>query len=363
MLKGKVVYVVTTGANKSKDVKILLDYLRAEGATCILMPTEASCSIMDLRTVDGYRIKRDYTFNRADITNDRIPEEDMIVVAPCTFNTFSKIANGIADNYPLSIIHAAIGYGKYVVIAPSMNQGYFNHPVTRENFAKINSFGNISIVYPEYIYKEDGTLDRITMAPWEKILDTVCHRYTKIRYVDKKVEYDMTDVVAKHFPEFFTAGKFLQENQYTNGVAGFIAMKIPEGILITSTGSSIGALKRENLTLIRDYKDGVVSWAGTFKPSSETPLVLELFENFPDKSVVVHGHCKDITYSNRMLKYNSREYLRYGEWGELYKIKHLIEKYHRGIMKLHGEILIANTFDEALAMYEEMYHETLKNDK
>ena len=58
MLKGKVVYVVITGANKSKDVKILLDYLKAEGATCILMPTATSCSIMDLKTVEGYQIKK-----------------------------------------------------------------------------------------------------------------------------------------------------------------------------------------------------------------------------------------------------------------------------------------------------------------
>lgn len=359
MLKGKVVYVVTTGANKSKDIKILLDYLKAEEATCILMPTAASCAIMDLKAVEGYQIKKDYTFNRADSTNEKIPEEDVVVVAPCTFNTFSKIANGIADNYPLSIIHAAIGYGKYVVIAPSMNLGYFNHPVTKKNFAKINSFGNVYIVYPEYIYKEDGTLDRITMAPWEKILDNICHRYTKIRYKDQKVEFDMTDIIVKYFPEFFTIGKILQENQYTNGVAGFIAKKIPEGVLITSTGSSLGALNRDNLTLIRDWKDHIVSWAGTSKPSSETPLVLELFENFPDKNVVVHGHCKDITYSNKTLKYNSSEYLRYGAWGELYKIKPVIDKYQKGIMKLHGEIILADTFDEALAMYSDMYHETL----
>lgn len=187
MLKGKVVYVVTTGANKSKDVKILLDYLKAEGAICILMPTATSCSIMDLRTVENYQIKRDYTFNRADSTNERIPEEDVVVVAPCTFNTFSKIANGIADTYPLSIIHSAIGYGKYIVIAPSMNQGYFNHPITKENFAKINSFGNVSIVYPEYIYKEDGTLDRITMAPWEKILDTIVIDILKLDILIKEL--------------------------------------------------------------------------------------------------------------------------------------------------------------------------------
>ena len=359
MLEGKVVYVVTTGANKSKDVKILLDYLRAEGATCILMPTQMSCSIMDLRSVQEYRIKTDYTFNRADSMNDKIPEEDIVVVAPCTFNTFSKIAKGIADNYPLSIIHAAIGNGKYIVIAPSMNQGYFNHPLTKENFSKINSFDNVSIVYPEYIYKEDGSLDRITMAPWEKILDNVCHRYTKIRFSDHSVDFEMKDIIEKYFPEFFTAGKFLQENQYTNGVAGFIAKKIPEGILITCSGSAVGGLKREDLTLIHDWKNHVVSWSGKSKPSSETPLVLELFEAFPNKNVIVHGHCKDITYSNKTLKYNSSQYLRYGEWGELYKIKHVMDKYEKGIMKLHGEIILANSFDEALAMYFDMYQETL----
>ena len=359
MLDGKVIYVVTTGANKSKDVKILLDYLKAEGATCIVMPTPTSSLIMDPKSVEGYQIKRDFTFNRADSINERIPEEDAIVVAPCTFNTFSKIANGIADNYPLSIIHAAIGYGKYIVVAPSMNQGYFNHPITKENFAKINSFGNVSIVYPEYIYNDDGTLDRITMAPWEKILDNVCHKFTKIRYSDKKVDYDMAEIINRYFPEFFSTGKFLQENQYTNGVAGFIAKRIPEGILITCTGSSVGALKRENLTLILDWKNHIFSWAGTSKPSSETPLVLELFENFPDQSVIVHGHCKDITYSNKTLRYNSTEYLRYGEWGELYKIKPVISKYGKGIMKLHGEIILANSFREALAKYFDMFKETL----
>ena len=88
-------------------------------------------------------------------------------------------------------------------------------------------------------------------------------------------------------------------------------------------------------------------------------MVLELFENFPNKNVVVHGHCKDITYSNKTLKYNSSEYLRYGEWGELYKIKPVIAEYQKGIMKLHGEIILADTFDEALLMYSDMYHETL----
>ena len=97
MLKGKVVYVITTGATKSKNVKNLLDDLKSNGATSIVMPTEMSCSIMDLSVLDGYRVKKEYTFNHS-INEDRIPEEDIVIIAPCTFNTFSKIANGIADN-------------------------------------------------------------------------------------------------------------------------------------------------------------------------------------------------------------------------------------------------------------------------
>lgn len=359
MLKGKVVYVITTGATKSKNVKNLLDDLKSNGATCIVMPTEMSCSIMDLSILDGYRVKKEYTFNHS-INEDRIPEEDIVIIAPCTFNTFSKIANGIADNYPLSIIHEAIGNGKYIVIAPSMNKGYFTHPITRKNFNKILSFGNTSIVYPEFVYDESGNLEKITMAPWEKILDTVCHKYSKIRYQGEKIDFNMERIIELYYPEFYKTGKYIQENQYSNGVAGFIAKRIPEGILITSTGSSLGNLSREHLTLIHNWNNHFVKWSGANMPSSETPLVLELFDTFPNSNVVIHGHCRDITYSPKMVKYNSKEYLRYGCWDELYKIKPILDVYQYAIMKLHGEIILSDTFDNALRKYLEMYHSTLE---
>lgn len=359
MLDGKIIYVITTGANKSKNVKNLLDDLNKEGATCIVMPTEMSCSIMDLSVLDEYLVKKDFTFDHS-LNEQRIPEEDIIIVAPCTFNTFSKIAMGIADNYPLSVLQESIGKGKYIVIAPSMNQGFFNHPVTKENFKKILSFGNISIVYPEFIYDNSGNLEKITMAPWEKILDTVCHKYSKIRYKDKKIDFNMENIIESYYPEFFNTGKKVQENQYSNGVAGFIAKRIPEGILITSTGSSLGNLRREHLTLIRSWDNQCINWAGINMPSSETPLVLELFENYPNSNVVVHGHCKDITYSSKMTKYNSKEYLRYGCWNELYKIKEVLDKYQYAIMKLHGEIILSDTFENALIQYFNMYKEAIK---
>mgnify|MGYP001861442497 CR=1 FL=1 len=45
--------------------------------------------------------------------------------------------------------------------------------------------------------------------------------------------------------------------------------------------------------------------------------------------------------------------------GRTLQIKPIIEDYHKGIMKLHGEIILADTFDDALLMYSDMYQETL----
>ena len=36
-----------------------------------------------------------------------------------------------------------------------------------------------------------------------------------------------------------------------------------------------------------------------------------------------------------------------------------MDKYQKGIMKLHGEIILADSFDDALEMYANMYKETL----
>jgi len=354
MLTNKTIYIVTTGATKVKSVSMLLNQFKQEKANCVLIPTSMSCSMMDWDSINGFNIRKDY----AGEDSENLPEEDIVVVAPCTFNSFSKIAHGIADNYPMSILHAAIGKNKHVVIAPAMNYWYFNHPLTKENLSKISSYDNVSIVYPEFIYSSDGKLEKITMAPWEKIFDNVCHKYEKIRYIDRKILFNGSSLVEKYFSEFSLTGVHLQENHYANSTAGFMAMRIPEGILITCSGSLVGSLSRDDITIIHGWDNHEVLWSGTSRPSSETPLVLEMFEAFPYKTVIVHGHCRDVTYSPKTLKYNSLGYLKYGEWNELYKIKPVLEAYGKGIMKLHGEVIMANNFKEALNMYFDMYKET-----
>lgn len=46
-----------------------------------------------------------------------------MLVATCTFNTFNKLALGLADNLATSMIADALGTNCPIFIAPSMNYG------------------------------------------------------------------------------------------------------------------------------------------------------------------------------------------------------------------------------------------------
>lgn len=89
-----------------------------------------------------------------------------LLVAPCTFNTFNKIALGLADNLATAMIADGLGAGCPVIIAPAMNRGLWAHPQTKASLARLQSWG-CTIVPPTI------TADQVTMAPVTQIVDIV----------------------------------------------------------------------------------------------------------------------------------------------------------------------------------------------
>ena len=69
---------------------------------------------------------------------------DLMVIAPATANTIAKIANGIADEM---LSCTALATRAPVIIAPAMDVGMYQNPVTQENLEKLRSRG-ITIVGP-----------------------------------------------------------------------------------------------------------------------------------------------------------------------------------------------------------------------
>jgi phosphopantothenoylcysteine decarboxylase/phosphopantothenate--cysteine ligase len=67
---------------------------------------------------------------------------DLILIAPATANTLSKMANGTCDNL---LIATYLSAKCPVYFAPAMDLDMYKHPSTLASFQKLQSFGNIMI--------------------------------------------------------------------------------------------------------------------------------------------------------------------------------------------------------------------------
>ncbi len=67
---------------------------------------------------------------------------DIMIIAPATANTLSKMSTGASDNLLLATYLSA---KCPVYFAPAMDLDMYNHPSTHETFKKLQEFGNIMI--------------------------------------------------------------------------------------------------------------------------------------------------------------------------------------------------------------------------
>lgn len=94
-------------------------------------------------------------------------EGDILVIAPASANTISKIADGICDNLLTSITCA---FNKPVIVAPAMNTNMWNNPFVQENINKLKQNG-YNILEPESGFLACGTEGQGRLCSLDKILD------------------------------------------------------------------------------------------------------------------------------------------------------------------------------------------------
>ena len=339
-LDNKSVYIVMTGAKKCSIVPELVREFIGEGANVYTFFTDMAKKIANMEDfeISGNKISLDYSKN-----GEEIPLEDIVLVVPATFNTLNKAAQGIADNYPMTIVASAIGKRKKIIFAPAMNRSLWEHPITSRSLETLQQWG-CQVVWPEI------TPDKITMAPLEKIADTTYNCFSRIRYDSERllIDEDYLRTVEEHFSEFRSVGESLLEEDFIRGSAGFMSKKVKEGILVSATGSSVGSLTKRDVSLVVGTDDRKVKWKGEKHPSSEMPIISEVYQAMPEARAIIHTHGRKLTYNPAMQRYASAEYLRYGRFGELSKILGILKENNGfGIMKLHGELCVGDSLYDA----------------
>jgi phosphopantothenoylcysteine decarboxylase / phosphopantothenate---cysteine ligase len=70
---------------------------------------------------------------------------DAVVVAPCTANSLSKFACGIADDPVSTFFCTVLGTGKPLVIAPAMHEPMLRNPILQESMDKLRKLGVVFV--------------------------------------------------------------------------------------------------------------------------------------------------------------------------------------------------------------------------
>ena len=66
---------------------------------------------------------------------------DLILIAPCTANTLSKIASGISDDPVSTLVCTSLGTEIPLVIAPAMHEPMLRNPILVESISKLKRLG------------------------------------------------------------------------------------------------------------------------------------------------------------------------------------------------------------------------------
>ena len=102
---------------------------------------------------------------------------DLILIAPATANTISKIAFGIADDLASTVLLAS---NKKIFLAPAMNVRMWEHPSNKDNIKKIRNIG-YEIIGPEIGDMACGEYGEGKMTEPESIITFIEKHFKNIK--------------------------------------------------------------------------------------------------------------------------------------------------------------------------------------
>ena len=102
---------------------------------------------------------------------------DLILIAPATANTISKLANGNSDDLASTV---ALASNKKIFIAPAMNVRMWEHQSTKENTKKLKNY-NYKLIGPEIGDMACGEYGEGKMSEPRKIVNELENYFEKLK--------------------------------------------------------------------------------------------------------------------------------------------------------------------------------------
>jgi len=110
---------------------------------------------------------------------------DLLLIAPLSAHTLSKLANGLCDDTLSCVVRAwdfghGVRQGKPLLLAPAMNTAMYDHPLTAQHVASIQSFWNpkqapngVILIDPQIKTLACGEIGNGALATVDRIISSV----------------------------------------------------------------------------------------------------------------------------------------------------------------------------------------------
>ncbi len=175
ILQGKTILIGITGGIAAYKMCELIRRFKKSGANVKVVCTPNALNFVTKLTLQNLSQNEVFVeeFDVKEWKPEHISladEADIMLIAPATANTISKIAQGIADNLLTSI---ACAFSKKMIIAPAMNCNMWQNQAVQENIRILKSRG-VEILEPESGFLACGYLGKGRLCGLNKIFNAVC---------------------------------------------------------------------------------------------------------------------------------------------------------------------------------------------
>ena len=150
LFEKKILLIICGGISAYKSLEIIR-LLKKRGAKIKTILTKSAKEFVTPLSVSSLSQEKVYEDlfnleNEAEMDHISLSRwSDVILVAPATANTISKLSTGSSDDLASTVMHAS---DKDIFLTPAMNVRMWEHPSTKENLNKLKKFG-YKIIGPE----------------------------------------------------------------------------------------------------------------------------------------------------------------------------------------------------------------------
>ncbi len=160
-----VLYVVACGASPAAELPAFVRSAQEQGWDVCVIATPDGAKFLDARNLAGLTGHPVRTGYKRPGEPDVLPPPDAFIVAPATFNTVNKWAQGISDTLALGLLNEAVGLRLPIAAFPWPNGALAGHPVFQHSVGVLREWGVMVMFDPALA---PGQAGEPAPFPWDQ---------------------------------------------------------------------------------------------------------------------------------------------------------------------------------------------------